>query len=165
MTVPRRDHDSSADQGCASDQPLGARAGGITAKLLQQAQLQIAPCGWPRLTTPGDGLQRRPQAAEARPLASCQQQVQGSLLSIGDVVPIQKRNGATGSTSLWVKEKRVGLIWVLEEIHEDAATVELDEDGVVTKLSGALGPIWGDEDLQPGIDVGKLVPRVPRQGA
>lgn len=86
------------------------------------------------------------------------------VLLCGDVVPIQKRNGATGSASLWVKEKRVGLIWVLEEIHEDVAQVSLDEDGVVTKLTGDLSSIWGDESLKPGIDVGKLIPRIPRQG-
>jgi protein-serine/threonine kinase len=58
----------------------------------------------------------------------------------------------------------VGLIWVLEEIHEDVAYVDLDEDGIVTKLTGALGPIWGNEHLQPGCDIGKLIPRIPRQG-
>lgn len=56
------------------------------------------------------------------------------------------------------------MIWVLEEIHEDVAYVDVDEDGNVTKLSGALGPIWGDESLQPGLDIGRLIPRIPRQG-
>jgi len=65
---------------------------------------------------------------------------------------------------LWVKEKRVGLIWVMEEIHEDVAYIELDEEGIVTKLSGALGPIWGNEHPKSGIDVGQLIPRIPRQG-
>ncbi|KAK0630745.1 hypothetical protein B0T17DRAFT_637181 [Bombardia bombarda] len=86
------------------------------------------------------------------------------VLLCGDVVPIQKRNGATGSASLWVKEKRVGLIWVLEEIHEDVAFVGLDEDGAVANLTGALGPIWGDDNLRPGMDIGRLIPRLPRQG-
>ena len=63
-----------------------------------------------------------------------------------------------------MKEKKVGLIWVLEEIHEDVANVGLDEDGIVVKLSGALGPIWGDENLKPGMDIGRLIPRIPRQG-
>lgn len=76
----------------------------------------------------------------------------------------QKRNGATGSASLWVKEKRVGLIWVLEEIHEDVAMLGVDDEGAVTSLQGALGPIWGDEKLEPGIDVGVLIPRIPRHG-
>ena len=63
-----------------------------------------------------------------------------------------------------MKEKRVGLIWVLEEIHEDVAVVGIAEEGEVTKLEGALGPIWGDETLSPGLDIGKLIPRIPRQG-
>jgi protein-serine/threonine kinase len=58
----------------------------------------------------------------------------------------------------------VGLIWVLEEIAEDVAYIDVDEDGTVSKLSGALGPIWGNEKLQPGLDVGSLIPRISRQG-
>ena len=58
----------------------------------------------------------------------------------------------------------MGLIWVLEEIHEDVANVDVDEDGTVLKLSGALGPIWGNDTLQPGMDIGRLIPRIPRQG-
>jgi protein-serine/threonine kinase len=65
---------------------------------------------------------------------------------------------------LWVKEKRVGLIWVLEEIHEDVAFITLDDDGIVTKVSGETAPIWGVNTVQPGIDVGKLITRIPRQG-
>ncbi|KAK8083643.1 hypothetical protein PG996_002424 [Apiospora saccharicola] len=86
------------------------------------------------------------------------------VLLCGDVVPIQKRNGATGSASLWVKEKRIGLIWVLEEIHEDVAFLTLDEEGTVVKIKGETGPLFGDEMLQPGMDVGRLIPRIPRQG-
>jgi protein-serine/threonine kinase len=85
-------------------------------------------------------------------------------LLCGDVVPIQKRNGATGSASLWVKEKRVGLIWVLEEIHEDVAYVGVNEDGVVQSISGSTEPIWGFKTTRPGFDVAKLIPRIPRQG-
>ena len=86
------------------------------------------------------------------------------VLLCGDVVPIQKRNGATGSASLWVKEKRGGLIWVLEEIHEDVATMSLDDDARVTKISGSTGPIWGEDSIQVGVDIGRLIPRIPRQG-
>ena len=86
------------------------------------------------------------------------------VLLCGDVVPIQKRNGATGSASLWVKEKRGGLIWVLEEIHEDVVIVSLDDDARVTKVSGSTGPIWGEDSIQVGVDIGSLIPRIPRQG-
>ncbi|EHK96778.1 putative Serine/threonine-protein kinase ppk6 [Glarea lozoyensis 74030] len=86
------------------------------------------------------------------------------VLLCGDVVPIQKRNGATGSASLWVKEKRGGLIWVLEEIHEDVATLSLDEDAQVTKITGSTGPLWGEDITRVGMDIGKLLPKIPRQG-
>lgn len=86
------------------------------------------------------------------------------VLLCGDVVPIQKRNGATGSASLWVKEKRVGLIWVLEEIHEDVANIALDEEGIVQKVWGSTAPIWGFESIATGFDIARLVPRIPRQG-
>lgn len=86
------------------------------------------------------------------------------VLLCGDVVPIQKRNGATGSASLWVKEKKVGLIWVLEEIHEDTTFVDLDEEGIVKSTSGATKAIWGVDPIKPGLDVGALIPRIPRQG-
>lgn len=86
------------------------------------------------------------------------------VLLCGDVVPIQKRNGATGSASLWVKEKKAGLIWVLEEIHEDVAILSLNGDAQVTKLSGPTDSIWGENGAKIGMDIGKLVPRIPRQG-
>jgi protein-serine/threonine kinase len=86
------------------------------------------------------------------------------VLLCGDVVPIQKRNGCTGSASLWVKEKRGGLIWVLEEIHEDVAYISLDDDGLVTKVTGSTEPIWGENLCKTGADIGRLIPRIPRQG-
>jgi len=140
---------------------LGARSGGITAKLLSKPNS--------RSQTPKTG--RRPatiHSGDPKPPKPGQAHRQNSksrgVLLCGDVVPIQKRNGATGSASFWVIEKKVGLIWVVEEIHEDVSHVDVDEDGVVLKLSGALGPIWGNEDLQPGQDIGLLMPRIPRQG-
>jgi protein-serine/threonine kinase len=86
------------------------------------------------------------------------------VLLCGDVVPIQKRNGVTGSASLWVKEKRGGLIWVLEEIHEDVATLSLNDDALVTKITGSSGPLWGENRTRAGMDIGKLLPKIPRQG-
>ncbi|KAK0646572.1 hypothetical protein B0T16DRAFT_429382 [Cercophora newfieldiana] len=140
---------------------LGARAGGITAKLLSKPNSRSqTPKGGRRPATVHSGDPKPPKPGHSHHQSS---KSRGVLLC-GDVVPIQKRNGATGSASLWVKEKRVGLIWVLEEIHEDVATVELAEEGEVVKLEGALGPIWGDENLTPGMDIGKLIPRIPRQG-
>ncbi|KAI5853497.1 hypothetical protein BZA05DRAFT_336493 [Tricharina praecox] len=86
----------------------------------------------------------------------------------GDVVPIQKRNGNTGAASLWVKEKRGGLIWVLEEVSEDLAfvyTSQRDEDNVdiVTRSEGSLSNIFGDAYLAaPGALLRNLLPTLPR---
>lgn len=154
---------------------LGSRGGGITAKLLskpnsrsQQKPKAQPPPPPPKMTpvkrpeTFHSGDWRPPKVSSAH--SNHKSNKSRGVLLCGDVVPIQKRNGATGSASLWVKEKRIGLIWVLEEIHEDVAHVTLDEEGTVTHLTGELGSIWGDDNLRPGMDVGKLIPRVPRQG-
>lgn len=143
---------------------LGSRGGGITAHLLSKpnsrAQASRATAQEssrrPRMVHSGDP---RPQKTSSSQSSKCR-----GVLLCGDVVPIQKRNGATGSASLYVKEKQDSLIWVLEEIHEDVATITLGEEGIVDKLDGALAAIWGDASLKPGMDVGQLIPRIPRQG-
>ncbi|KAL1898305.1 serine/threonine protein kinase [Ceratocystis pirilliformis] len=86
------------------------------------------------------------------------------VLLCGDVVPIQKRNGITGSASIWVKEKRVGLIWVVEEIHEDSAIITLNASGTIEKVTGACQTVWGTESIKPGMPANVLIPRIPRQG-
>ncbi|KAL2164562.1 hypothetical protein VTH06DRAFT_3779 [Thermothelomyces fergusii] len=140
---------------------LGARAGGITAKLLSKpnSRSQTSKAGR-RPATIHNGDPKPPKPGQGHR----QNSKSRGVLLCGDVVPIQKRNGATGSASFWVIEKKAGLIWVVEEIHEDAAYVDVDEEGLVLKLSGALGPIWGNENLQPGQDIGLLIPRISRQG-
>ncbi|ROW12274.1 hypothetical protein VMCG_00448 [Cytospora schulzeri] len=145
---------------------LGARGGGITAKLLSKPNSRsqipkITPTKRPETFHSGDW---RPPRVSGGGHSNHKSNKSRGVLLCGDVVPIQKRNGATGSASIWVKEKRVGLIWVVEEIHEDVAYVSLDDEGIVTKIAGELASIWGDEDLRPGMDVGKLIPRIPRQG-
>jgi protein-serine/threonine kinase len=87
----------------------------------------------------------------------------------GDVVPIQKRNGNTGAASLWVKEKRGGLIWVLEEINEDVAFIHTSQragDNVeyVTRSEGSLKNIFGEAELAaPGVALTALLPTLPRK--
>jgi protein-serine/threonine kinase len=142
---------------------LGGRAGGITSKLLSKPNSRSSTPVSPKMPERRAATVHSGDATPPKTSHHNSNKSRGVLLC-GDVVPIQKRNGMTGSASLWVKEKRVGLIWVLEEIHEDIAYVRLDDDGMVTKLSGSMGPIWGDENLQFGFDIGKLIPRVPRQG-
>ncbi|EMD00541.1 hypothetical protein BAUCODRAFT_28883 [Baudoinia panamericana UAMH 10762] len=84
------------------------------------------------------------------------------VLLCGDVVPIQKLNGSTGSASLWVKEKGGNLIWVLEEIAEDVAYVTVDEIGSIIRGSGDVEVIWGLDRLRPGMDVTRLIPAFPK---
>ncbi|KAH8658679.1 hypothetical protein BGZ60DRAFT_124166 [Tricladium varicosporioides] len=144
---------------------LLGRSGGVTAALLSRPNSRQSQKPTRRAQT-DDGA--------GSSIAASRKAVKGGLyhpsnksrgvLLCGDVVPIQKRNGATGSASLWVKEKRGGLIWVLEEIHEDVAILSLDEDAQVTKVTGSTGPIWGENITRVGMDIGKLIPRLPRQG-
>ncbi|TKA24419.1 hypothetical protein B0A50_06739 [Salinomyces thailandicus] len=84
------------------------------------------------------------------------------VLLCGDVVPIKKMNGETGSASLWVKEKSSNLIWVLEEIAEDVAYITVDEIGSVVRGSGNVEAIWGMERLRRGMDVQKIIPAFPK---
>ncbi|KAI1117939.1 hypothetical protein F5Y14DRAFT_291068 [Nemania sp. NC0429] len=137
---------------------LGGR-GGITAQLLSKPNSRSQPPKGPvrRAVTIHNSDPSTPKARGPNSRSR-------GVLLCGDVVPIQKRNGATGSASLWVKEKKVGLIWVLEEIHEDVAVLSLDEEGIVTNITGNTLAIWGQESLVPGMDVGKLITRIPRQG-
>jgi protein-serine/threonine kinase len=85
------------------------------------------------------------------------------VLLCGDVVPIQKRNGLTGSASLWVMEKRGGLIWVLEEITENVAYVTYDRTGQVTELEGDTDQIWGKGFAQVGSLINDLLPNIPKE--
>ncbi|CAL3964699.1 unnamed protein product [Diplocarpon coronariae] len=144
---------------------LLGRSGGVTAALLSKPNSRQNPKPPQRSQTDdgaGSSLIARTKNVKAG-LFHPSNKSRGVLLC-GDVVPIQKRNGATGSASLWVKEKRGGLIWVLEEIHEDVALLSLNEDAQVTNIVGAAGPIWGEDIATDGIDIGKLLPRIPRQG-
>lgn len=83
------------------------------------------------------------------------------VLLCGDIVPIQKRNGNTGSASLWVKEKHGSLIWVIEEITEDVASLSLDKEGHIVNARGATNIIWGEASVYRGIEVRQLIPRLP----
>lgn len=85
------------------------------------------------------------------------------VLLCGDVVPIQKRNGTKGSASVWVMEKRGGLIWVLEEITENAASVECDEKWNVVKVDGDFDRIWGPSVVRTGQPITELLPRLPSE--
>jgi len=142
---------------------LLGRQSGITAKLLSKPNSR---------TQPSKAASRRSQtvyngdiqAARGRSGTGRGADQSRGVILCGDVVPIQKRNGATGSASLWVKEKQVGFIWVVEEIQEDSAIITLDAEGAVKTVSGATDAIWGFDTVLPGVDVAQLIPRIPRQG-
>lgn len=85
----------------------------------------------------------------------------GGVLLCGDVVPIQKRNGATGSASLWVKEKSGGLVWVLEEISEDTVSLGFDDQGRIERSAGSLDIIFGDSSIAAGTQLQELIPHLP----
>ncbi|KAJ5649445.1 uncharacterized protein N7484_003168 [Penicillium longicatenatum] len=85
------------------------------------------------------------------------------VLLCGDVVPIQKRNGTKGSASVWVMEKRGGLIWVLEEITENAASVKCDENWQVISVNGDVDKIWGPSVVRNGQSITELLPRLPSE--
>lgn len=141
---------------------LGTRSG-ITAQLLSKPNSRSQP------TKPGSRRAQTVHSGDPTPPATRgggqhRSNLSRGVLLCGDVVPIQKRNGTTGSASLWVKEKRVGLIWVLEEIHEDVAIVTIDEEGCVRNISGSPDTIWGSKAKGSGFDVAALIPRIPRQG-
>lgn len=85
------------------------------------------------------------------------------VLLCGDVVPIQKRNGTKGSASVWVMEKRGGLIWVLEEITENIASLSCDESWNVVNANGDFDKIWGSNVVRSGQSITELLPRLPEE--
>ncbi|KAK8246470.1 hypothetical protein HDK90DRAFT_471969 [Phyllosticta capitalensis] len=133
---------------------------GVTAKLLSKPPSRVAGNRRSK-TDDGSGSS---YAARKNVKGGLNHQANKSrgVLLCGDVVPIQKRNGATGAASLWVKEKRGGLIWVLEEIAEDSVYVTVDEVGCVVKGQGAIEAIWGTERVRRGMDLARLIPDIPR---
>ncbi|KAL8689534.1 MAG: hypothetical protein Q9218_004821 [Villophora microphyllina] len=86
------------------------------------------------------------------------------VLLCGDVVPIQKRNGATSSASLWVKEKGKSLVWIIEEISEDVASLDLDAEGRIQSSSGALEIVFGEPSIDQGTRLQELIPHLPVVG-
>lgn len=83
------------------------------------------------------------------------------VLICGDVLPIQKRDGGKGSASVWVMEKRGGLIWVLEEITENIATLSCDQSWNVVSAHGDIEKIWGPSVIREGQPITELLPLLP----
>lgn len=137
-------------------QSLGLMGNGVTAQLLskppsrQQANRRSLTEIGDRGSSYGQAG-RRPQSPDQKSNKS-----RGVLLC-GDVVPIQKRNGSTGSASLWVMEKRGGLIWVVEEVVENSARLVFNDSGKLTETQGDLTNIWGKKIVEPGIALNDLL--------
>ncbi|KAK0941192.1 serine/threonine protein kinase [Friedmanniomyces endolithicus] len=154
---PQRPKASPSQQSSPNGSVSGMR-NGVTAKLLAkppardtyQSRRSKTENGV-RVPSNGGGLDHKNNNNKSRGVLLC-----------GDVVPIQKMNGATGSASLWVKEKGGNLIWVLEEIAEDVAFIAVDEIGSVIRGRGDVEAIWGLERLRGGMDVQKLIPGFPK---
>lgn len=105
---------------------------------------------------------------DAQPSTHHNQNKSRGVILCGDVVPIQKRNGNTGAASLWVKEKKGGLIWVLEEISEDVAMLYVSEEegtkGMAVRFSGNMKNIFGEEVFpEDGTNISDLIPMIPKK--
>ncbi|KAI9889277.1 MAG: hypothetical protein M1814_005652 [Vezdaea aestivalis] len=138
---------------------------GVTAQLLSKPPSRYSAASRRSQTDDGSGSTYDRKKGKASPNDShhSSNRSRGVLLC-GDVVPILKRNGATGSASLWVKEKRGGLIWVLEEIVEDVAHLDLEPNGSIIRSWGATDEIWGDQRVSKGLDIWTLIPLLPKSG-
>jgi protein-serine/threonine kinase len=134
---------------------------GVTAKLLSKPSSRQVAQSRRAQTDDGSGSS---YSAKKSAKGGPNHESKGSrgVLLCGDVVPIQKRNGATGAASLWVKEKRGGLIWVLEEIAEDVVYINVDEVGCVLTGEGSIEAVFGSERLRRGMDLKRLIPAIPR---
>lgn len=130
---------------------LAAMGNGITAKLLSKPSSRQQPRRAKTSNGTSTPKDNHHPANKSRGVLLC-----------GDVVPIQKMNGATGSASFWVKEKGSNLIWVLEEIAEDVAMLTVDEIGLVLRGSGDLEAIFGLDRVRNGMDVTRLIPGWPK---
>lgn len=131
--------------------------GGVTARLLQK----------PPSRETGQGRPGRPPTDKVPPSSASADSASGSaenrsVVLCGDVLPIRKRNGAVGSVTIWVQEKRGSLIWVLEEVVEDVAILNVDEVGCVVRATGQCEAVFGMERVRRGMDITRLIPGIPR---
>jgi protein-serine/threonine kinase len=153
---PDADAIAAANSAMANDKKTTAGTrGGITALLLKKTPSRDQPARRSQ-TDDGVGGYYKTKTPKNHPATKSR-----GVLLCGDVVPIQKRNGATGSASLWVMEKRGGLIWVLEEITENVVCMKLDVNARVSDARGDIEAIWGQERIKVGTPVATLIPQVP----
>jgi len=169
----RRDWLQNKLRGVGSEQILRTKTSGSKSRRSSPGPISSLAVrggvGAPPLTKPNSRHTsiKRTQADSESPRAMSSRGSTGDpskprgVLICGDVLPIQKRNGSTGSASLWVKEKKGCLIWVLEEIVEDTASLTLDASGKVLSAAGALEIMWGMHARPVGKHATSLIPRIP----
>ena len=136
---------------------IGMRTG-ITAQLLSKTPSREKSLQRRAQTDDGSGGFYKPKSPKNHPATKSR-----GVLLCGDVVPIQKRNGQTGSASFWVIEKRGGLIWVLEEITENVVNMQIDQQGCISAASGDIQAIWGNEPFAIGTPLSRLIPKIPEE--
>ena len=153
----RQSYSKSARSSPKSTSSL-AIGGGITAQLLSKS-----PWRKQRAQT-GDAVGSKSTKPASGGSNHVTHKSRGVLLC-GDIVPIQKRNGSKGAASLWVKEKKGGLIWVLEEIAEDIAHLELDAESRVKSATGATETIWANPEITAGTSLKDLIPGITSMDA
>ncbi|EEP77150.1 predicted protein [Uncinocarpus reesii 1704] len=152
---------SSESPGVKSSQSNGHNSrpinfgNGVTAQLLSKAPARLTRSRNRNDSHSSHGSARRGRSPNHTPTKS------RGVLICGDVVPIQKRNGLTGSASLWVMEKKGGLIWVVEEIPEHLVNIRCDENGRVVDARGDANNIWDRKNIEPGTPVRELLPYIP----
>ncbi|GFG21505.1 serine/threonine-protein kinase ppk6 [Aspergillus udagawae] len=129
---------------------------GVTAQLLSKPPSRMVKSGRAQ-TDDGYGSSQR----NSRHLNHPATKSRGVLLC-GDVIPIQKRNGTKGSASVWVMEKRGGLIWVLEEIQENVAYISCDDSWAIIGARGETDKIWGQGVVKLGSHITDLLPHLPK---
>jgi protein-serine/threonine kinase len=132
---------------------------GVTARLLSKAPSRVTAA---RKAKTDDGSGSSYYNAKKTGKLNYDKKESRGVLLCGDVIPIQKRNGETGAASLWVKEKRGSLIWVMEEIAEDVVYINVDDTGCVSKGWGATEAVFGSDRLRRGMDLKRLIPGIPR---
>lgn len=132
---------------------------GVTARLLSKAPSRVVAA---RKSKTDDGSGSSYYNAKKTGKLNHESKGSRGVLLCGDVIPIQKRDGTAGAASLWFKEKRGGLIWVLEEIAEDVVYINVDEVGCVSQGWGATEAVFGSDRLRRGMDLKRLIPGIPR---
>ncbi|KAI9716374.1 MAG: hypothetical protein M1828_000363 [Chrysothrix sp. TS-e1954] len=152
---------TSLRRGSPAQERPALMGNGLTARLLSKPPARQR--GQQTRSQSDDAIQGGAAQTGDRSLLDAQHVAKSrGVILCGDVLPTVKRNGAVGSATLWVQEKRSGLIWVLEEIAEDVAMLQVDEIGSVVKVSGKSEAIWGMERVRRGMDITRLLPGIPR---